>query len=649
MAGIVRRLPAPLTGRTAGAASHFGLSGVQYHFAVGGMPFLSAITNEQKMTRAGAPVRKEQFDNAREPGEQSLANWWLRSQSTFIGGQGLLYQDPDQVSAANLQNRHAIQYGQSVGVNPWTNGKLTLLRRTVQRITDPSSGPHLVQGWNDGTDRYWSALGNVLRSDTGSAVTAVTWGGSGTIRALASDGTAYYAADATAVYKGTGNGNGALLYNTGSVNVALGWVKGRLMAAVDHQLYVLDGTGSPAPPALPTPKFTHLNTGFRWTAFAEGTNAIYAAGNAGSQGSIYKFVLDPQGLVPELSSGGVQTAQLPLGEVVLSLTTYLGTFVGIGTSRGFRVGEIDGNGDIQYGPLLIENAAGVKSIAAYDRFFFVAATNGIDGKSGLYRVDLGQPVQDSGSSAGGRFAYATDLQAQVTGEVTSVTNFGNSDRMVFAVAGAGAYLEHASEKEASGYLQTGRIRFSTMEPKIFKFVTVRTPNALMGSVAVSVQDPGGGDTSILTVAQGGGVAVDDVVLPAPGTAAEWVQLRLTLTRSTTDLSQGGEVNGWQLKAMPGATRQRVITVPLLCYDFEQTRSGQKVGYEGRTLGRLAAFEQIFAKGDAVAFQDLRNGISDLVVIDDYRFEQGSPPGTNKSIYGGVLWLQLRTIADVVTS
>lgn len=99
----------------------------------------------------------------------------------------------------------------------------------------------------------------------------------------------------------------------------------------------------------------------------------------------------------------------------------------------------------------------------------------------------------------------------------------------------------------------------------------------------------------------------------------------------------------------GAVRQRVITIPLACWDKEMTSSGQQVGYEGRSLARLAMFEQIFSRGDAVAFQDLKNGTSDLVVIDDYRFEQAAQPGNNRSVYGGVLWVELRTIADVITS
>lgn len=638
MAGIVSRLPFPLSGRTSSATATYTLSGVAYDVAIAGMPWLIKADDENKLTRAGAPIKKDQFDNQQEPGEQSLAGWWLRSQDSFIGGAGLLYQDPSS------DNQYAIRYGDSVGVNPWVNGKLTLLRETSQRIADASADRHFLVGWNDGTDRYWSAVGNVLRSDTGSATTTITWGGANTIRSLTSDGTNYYAADNVGIYRGAGNGAGALVWNTGSVNTTIRWVKGRLMAGIGPSIYELTTGG----PALPTAKFTHLNSSWQWTDIAEGTNAIYASGYAGSQGAIYKFVLDSAGTVPTLSSGGILAAQLPRGEVVYAMTTYLGSWIGIGTNRGFRVGEIDAQGDIQYGPLLIENSNGVRAVAAYDRFFFVAATNAIEAKSGLYRVDLGQPIQDNGVSAGIRYAYATDLQAKVTGEVSAVTVFGNSDRMAFAVIGAGSYLESASTLEASGYLTTGRVRYNTLENKLYKFASVRTPTSIFGTVNLSVIDPGGAETSIITMAEGSSVGIEDVALVTPALPVEWLALKLTLGRSATDTTEGGEVNGWQLKAMPGVVRQRIFTLPLSCFDREKDRNGQTVGSVGRSLERLEEFEQIAARGDSVAYQDLRSGLQYLVVIDEYRFEQDTSPNRGESRWGGVLWVQLRTISDVVT-
>lgn len=647
MTGIVSRLPFPL-GRSVSSGATTTLGTAAYDFAIGGMAFISASSDAHPYLRGLAPVRKEQFDNQKEPGEQSLANWWLRSQSTFIGGQGILYQDPDTVSQANLQNRHSIQYGSSVGLNPWVNGKLTLLKQTAQRVADATGAAHYVLGWkNSGVDSFYSAYSTNLKSDDGSSTTTITWGGANTIVSLTGDGTHYFAADSVGIWSGTGTGAGAKIWDTGSANVVVSWAKGRLMAGIDNKVYELTSGG----PALPGAKFTHLNSAFVFTAFGEGTNAIYASGYAGNRSEIYKFTLDTTGAVPTLASGGVQACQLPLGEIVQSIYCYLGSFVGIGTNRGFRVGQISPDtGDIVYGPLLfntVTGQTGVTAIGAYDRFFFVGMSNGIDGNSGLYRVDLSQPIYDNGVSSSLRFAYATDLQTHLTGAVTGVTNFGTSDRMVIGQVGQGAYLESSTALESTGYFITGRIRYNTLEPKIFKFLTVRTPTPFFGALTASVVDPAGVQTSVYALSEGGGQSITDIGLAAPSTAVEWIQVRLDFTRSGVNSALGPEVNGWQLKAIPGAIRQRTFVVPLLCFDREVDHQGQWDGYEGRTLNRLEAFEALAQKGDAVTFQDLNQRRSWTVIVDDFEFRQMANPGNNANNYGGYLTVQLRTIADVV--
>jgi len=647
---IVSRLPFGL-GRSVATGATTQSGTVAYDVAIGGQLFMSAYSDERPYVRGLAPIRKEQFDNNREPGEQSLANWWLRSQSTFIGGEGLLYQDPDQVAVANLQNRHTIMFGHSVGLNPWVNGKLTLLRQVSQRVADASGQNHYVVGWkNGGVDSFYSAFGTNLKSDDGATTTTITYGGVNNIVSLASDGTKYYAADSVGIWSGTGTGAGSKLWNTGSANVVVGWAKGRLMAGIDNKVYELVGG---APPTLPTPKFTHLNPSFVFTAVTEGVGAIFMSGYAGNQSAIYKFTLDTSGNVPTLASGGVQACQLPMGEIVLSMNCYLGSFIGIGTNRGFRVGQVDDQtGDIVYGPLIFTCPStvttGVTSIAAYDRFFFVGMTSGIDGFGGLYRVDLSQPIYDNGVSSSLKFAYATDLQTHLSGAITGVTNFGTSDRMVIGQVGQGAYLESATLLEPTGYFQTGRIRYSTLESKIFKFLTVKLANPYFGTLAASVIDPTGTQTSVYSVSEGSGQWINDIGLAAPSTAVEWLQVRLDFTRSSVNTALGPEINGWQLKAVPGAIRQRVFTVPLMCFDREADNNGQWDGYEGRTLDRLEAFEQIAQKGDAVVFQDMNLQRSWTVIIDDYEFKQSAQPAYNSNGYGGYLTVQMRTIADVVS-
>ena len=65
-----------------------------YDTAVGGLPFFYAINDNRPYIRQTAPFRKEQFDNSKEPGEQSITGWWLRSQSSFHNGTGINFYDP---------------------------------------------------------------------------------------------------------------------------------------------------------------------------------------------------------------------------------------------------------------------------------------------------------------------------------------------------------------------------------------------------------------------------------------------------------------------------------------------------------------------------------------------------------------------------
>lgn len=643
---IVSRLPFALGRAVSGAAAATAATSPQFDFSFAGQGFINAFTNDRPMLRSLVPIRKDQFDNAREAGEQSFANWWLRSEASFIGGEGILYQDPDQVSVANLQNRHTIQYNHGVGVNPWVNGKLTLLRQTGLRVSDATGSDHFVLGWsNAGTDSFWSAYSTNLKSDDGTTTTVITWGGANAITSLTSDGTHYFVSDSVGIWSGTGTGAGAKAWNTGSANTVCAWVKGRLMAGIDNKIYELVGG---APPALPTPTFTHLNASWTWTCFAEGTNAIYAAGRAGNVSQIYKLTMDTTGAIPVLSSGGQSAAQLPTGEVVLSMYAYLGSFLGIGTNRGFRVGQIDTNGDLVYGPLIFTVSDGVRAIGAYDRFFFVGASSSIDSSSGVYRVDLGQPIYDNGSAASLRFAYATDLQAHVTGRVTGVTNFGASDRMVMGVVSHGAYLENATVLESTGYLVTGRIRYTTVEPKLFKFLTVRTPTGMAGSLASSVTDPDGNVFPVFTINEGDHLKITDIALSNLTAPIEYITVRLDLARSSLSTSTGPEINSWQTKALPGATRQRQFTLPLMCFDREKDRFGQWDGYEGRCLDRLEAFEQIAQRGDTFTFTDLNLQRSYIVQINDYEFRQGAAPANNANGYGGILTVQFSTVTDSFT-
>ena len=155
----------------AGVGGSYSLSDLRYDYALGGIPFLSATQDAWPYTEGMAEIRKQQFDSFAEPGEQSLYGWWLRSQSTFNAGAGVLYQDPD------ADNQFNFRFADSLGVDPWTSGQLALLKQPTNRGSLTAS-PVRVQGFVDGSgvDSAWVANGTTLTKYTDAGTTAITNG-----------------------------------------------------------------------------------------------------------------------------------------------------------------------------------------------------------------------------------------------------------------------------------------------------------------------------------------------------------------------------------------------------------------------------------------------------------------------------------------
>lgn len=112
---------------------------VFYDVAIAGVPFLLAEKDQTPYQRATAPFRKQQFDSQRDPGEQSLTGWWLRSQSSFHAGAGIEFFDPFANPYSTTLATNSYRVRDSYGVNLWEPGQVTLLRRSVQNheVTTP--------------------------------------------------------------------------------------------------------------------------------------------------------------------------------------------------------------------------------------------------------------------------------------------------------------------------------------------------------------------------------------------------------------------------------------------------------------------------------------------------------------------------------
>lgn len=607
-----------------------------YDIAVGGEPFFLAASDKYPYHRETASYKRQQLDLTQAPGEQTFEGWWLRSQSSWHLGAGINYLEP-------LQGEDVIyRFNKSSGVDVWTPGEVTLLNDVDDQF-ELSDNINLI-GAIDGNnlsclfvsdDSVLTRIGPT--GPTGPVVnTTVTYGGSGSdISSLTQDGTSYYAANATGIYKGllTGSGTGAKIWDTGSSRTVMSWAKQRLFAGIGASLYELVGTG----PTLPTATYTHPNTNWTWTAIAEGPTAIYASGYAGTTSAIYKLTIsDTTGGVPTITSA-VTAADFPDEEHVTSIGTYLGKYMLIGTNKGIRVGLIDNAGNVAYGGLTYDQESNdhVTAFAFRDRFAYCTVTNDIDGFSGLIRIDLSAPNSD------GLYPWANDLCAQVSGDCRGVAYMGESGRLAFTVAGSAVYLENPNRFVESGYLDTGAMRFNTMEKKHFKLIKVRVGAPLDGPVGLATIAKDGTLTSVVTITSDGMADQDfstNIVDPQ-----EQLAFRFTLYRNGDDTSLGAKMVGFQVKALPAIKRTRSIAIPLMCYDFEGDRYNIITGYEGRAWNRLSGLETIESNGDIITIQDFTTGEQTEGWIEKLSFDRVSASDRRFQGFGGIIYVMVRTV------
>jgi hypothetical protein len=616
-------------------ATNYSATGVNYDMAIAGQPFFIAASDDSPYRRVTAKYRKEQYDQTREAGEQSLTGWWFRSQSTFHLGAGIKYFEPAQDESLRFQ------YTESKGVDVFTKGQVTLLNSTASFYS--GAAPAQLIGVNDGTnDCIFFTDGTALKkqaSSAGSPTTISQAGTPSTIYSLTTNGSSYYFINGTHIHKGSVGATpaDAEIYNATVTRATIRYVKQRLIAAIGPTIYELDATRTSST-GLPTAFFTHPNSSWVWSSISEGPGAIYISGYDpnGTSSSVFKIVLD----VTNSNSLGFPTLEtptviidLPEGERINDFDVYLGTYAVLATNKGFRVGVSDTNGNIQYGPLLFDQAA-CNSIAFRDRFAYIATT--IDGEAGLVKVDLSATVIANTLI----FPWAWDLVVSgVAAASNQVAFFGNTDRAAFT-SGNVIYAESTGSKVTSGYLQTGFIRYNTLENKLFKLLNPRV-DTTDGGVSVKSVDSENNEYNIGAFSQG--TATTELGIPYPAGPQQYLAFKFTLTRSSTDATKGPLFTGYQLQSLPAVHRQRIIQYPLFCYDHESDNLGVEVGYEGSAYDRLSQLEAIENNGDTLRVEDFRTGESYIGLIEELDFINRTPSDRRFSGYGGMLIATIRLI------
>ena len=616
------------------SAANYSGTGEAYDVAINGLPFFLLNSDESPYRRVTAQYRKQQIDQTREPGEQTLTGWWVRSQSSFHYGAGIKYFEPAQEESLRFQ------YTESKGVDIWTRGQMTLLNDTASFYSGAAAAQMI--GVNDGTnDCIVITDGTALKKiTTGGTSTPYTPAGTAsTIYSLTTNGKQYFFINGSHVHRGNlaGTTSDTEIYNvTSTTRGTIRFVKQRLIAAIGSAIYELDANNSSG--ALPAALYTHPNSSWVWSSISEGPQAIYISGYDpnGTSSSVFKIGLDPTTTntlgFPTLSTPTV-IIDMPNGERINDFDVYLGTYAVLATSSGFRAGIADATGDIQYGPLLFKDAA-CNAIAFKDSYAYIATL--VDGEAGVVRCDLSTSVIANSLY----FPWAWDIVASGTSATSSqVAFFGNSDRVAFAT-GNNIWAESTTSLVASGYLRTGYIRYNTLETKIYKLLQARI-DTTNGGLNIDSIDYGDNYYRIGTFAQQS--TVGDINVNYPQAAQEYLGFQFTLTRSATDVSKGPLFTGYQLKSLPAIPRQRLIQYPLSCYDHETDHFGVEIGYEGSAFYRMSQLEAVENVGDTIRVQDFRTGESYIGLIEEMDFINRTPSDKRFTGFGGSLLITIRTV------
>ena len=719
-------------------STNYQATGVAYDIAINGLPFFLAASDDSPYRRVTAQYRKQQYDQTREAGEQSLTGWWFRSQSSFHLGQGIKYFEPAQDESLRFQ------YTESKGVDVWTKGQATLIldvdathhtTGTLNANLRPQQHLRSIQ-WdqlkNTGATTYNEYLGclmldgydidkiyptitatvtnkaltsNVATLTTSSAhglavgmeivVAGVdaTFNGTYTIASVPTTTTFTYSKTATDVPSAAATGSVSSFvqhfvdYNTGTddkvyamcddgvycywitnvtsggstkltmykkllteystvantqmfqvtgliaTNVVMEFTKERIVACINNKVYEILTTAT----SLPTAKYTHPVDDFVYTSITSSGAAIYCTGFSGTQSNIQKFTLVSDGAMPTISSA-ITAAEMPSGERIYKIAYYL-RWMMIGTTKGIRVAEVQDDGSLLYGPLIWENTQPVYDFAFRDKFAWAAT--GVEDEPGTIRIDLSTQIAPL------VFPYAYDTyyaSGDTTRETTACAFINGTNRLAFTTnattTNGSVYIETESRLVSSGYIQTGFVRYNTLEGKIFKLLTPRidTTNGGLNISSIAYDNT---EYPIGSFAQES--SVSEIGIPYPQGAQEYMGFKFTMTRNSTDNTKGPLFTGYQLKSLPAVPRQRLIQYPLFCYDREADKYGVQVGFEGSAWARMQQLEAVENAGDTIRIEDFRTGESYIGLIEEMDFINRTPQDKRFSGFGGTLVVTIRSV------
>ena len=588
MATPLTHLTIPFTGTPAyfsGTGSTTLVPSV-YPVAINGRPYM-VDQKSGKFARGYEQRVRDSVDQSTAPGESAInpGGLWRRGQDSWHYGAGQLY--------ADVAESQDYRFYKSKGINPWVKGQLSLLPATKLLLESTATTNHMVV--QDG--RVYLATNGDVRVSSNPFASSPTWTDctgepGGSVQSMATNGTDIFIAfpsDGVRVIR-TGTSTTVIdptRFVTGSDNYySLGFAKNYMFGAHDHILRVLSIGGSPSIAVTPT------DTSFRWVGVATGQNAVYAAGYSGKKSLIYKVGVSSAGV---LDVGSV-ALELPTGEVVSSISGYLGSII-LGTNKGVRYCTTDGNANLLAGPI-IPTSGPVQKMTSEGKYTWFTWSNYDGVSTGLGRLDLST---FTGTNAP---AFATDLMYASTNDANNVVTF--EDKRMFFVQGVGVVGEDSSSLVAEGTIESGTYRWGIPDRKFVAKVDART-EPLKGSVTAFLSNDRAAYASLGTWNSAGQTEYtyngsDDKTIEA--------SFKFLITRSAT-VTEGPVVTRWMARAYAAPFRSQFFVVPVLLHNKIKLRDRE---YHLNVQEEQDALDSLIANPSIIILQIGR--YSHSVIVED---------------------------------
>ena len=442
-----------------------------------------------------------------------------------------------------------------------------------------------------------------------------------TIGSLCSDGTRVfigYAANGVYVHDSAGVTIAA--HTTGATAgftfTSLAYANGRIIGTKANVVIDVSIAG------VGTTFHTNRNSAMSFVGSTGGNGFIYVAGFAGDVSLIYKTTLTADSVALDACS---VAAQLPYGEIVSSIDSYLG-YIFIGTNNGVRMATTDQAGNLSLGSVIPTSGA-VNDFTGDGRFVWFTWTNYDGVSSGLGRLDL------SVSTGTNTPAFATDLMYTDTGTVQSVVTFDS--KRVFSINGIGVVYENVNQLVTSGEIESGTYRWGIPDRKFVAKVDTRaTP--LVGSITQYLRIDNSDWLELNTWDD-----IGDTENSTNGTDTHAIEagFKFKLNRDTTVTSTGPTMTRWMARAYVAPYRSQQFVVPILLHSTVRVRDKE---YYYDVEEHQNFFDSLIESPRIVVLQI--GTFTHSVIVDDVEWGPSDAHGNYWS-FEGTLIVTLRSVEN----